>query len=59
MFAILIYKGDLTMAEGSQNIMEKAEARFMEKQKKTVERNKATAENCGWPRKRPTVLRKP
>ncbi len=32
------------MAEGSQNIMEKAEARFMEKQKKTVERNKATAE---------------
>jgi len=32
------------MAEASQSIMEKAEARFMEKQKKTVERNKATAE---------------
>ena len=32
------------MAEGNQNIMEKAEARFMDKQKKTAERNKATAE---------------
>lgn len=32
------------MAEFSQNIMEKAEARFMEKQKKTAERNQATAE---------------
>jgi hypothetical protein len=32
------------MAEVSQTIMEKAEARFLEKQKKTVERNKATAE---------------
>jgi hypothetical protein len=32
------------MAEASQSIMEKAEARFMEKQTKTVERNKATAE---------------
>ena len=32
------------MAEASQSIMEKAEARFMEKQKKTMERNKATAE---------------
>ncbi|MER9231501.1 hypothetical protein NKI56_05240 [Mesorhizobium sp. M0622] len=32
------------MAEGNQNIMEKAQARFMENQKKTAERNKATAE---------------
>jgi hypothetical protein len=32
------------MAEASQSIMEKAEARFLERQKKTVERNKATAE---------------
>jgi hypothetical protein len=32
------------MAEGNQNIMEKAEARFVDKQKKTAERNKATAE---------------
>ncbi|RWM99935.1 MAG: hypothetical protein EOR84_08105 [Mesorhizobium sp.] len=32
------------MAEPNQNIMEKAEARFMEKQKKTAERNQATAE---------------
>jgi hypothetical protein len=32
------------MAEANQSIMEKAEARFMDKQKKTVERNKATAE---------------
>ena len=32
------------MAEASQSIMEKAEARFQERQKKTVERNKATAE---------------
>ena len=30
------------MAEGNQSIMEKAEARFMDKQKKTAERNKAT-----------------
>ena len=28
----------------SQNIMEKAESRFLETQKKTAERNKATAE---------------
>lgn len=34
----------LPMAEGNQNIMEKAQARFMENQKKTAERNKATAE---------------
>lgn len=32
------------MAGFSPNIMEKAEARFMEKQKKTAERNQATAE---------------
>jgi len=32
------------MAEVNQTIMEKAEARFLERQKKTVERNKATAE---------------
>ena len=32
------------MGEASQSIMEKAEARFLERQKKTVERNKATAE---------------
>lgn len=32
------------MAEGNQSIMEKAEARFMDKQKKTAERSKATAE---------------
>jgi len=32
------------MAEINQTIMEKAEARFLERQKKTVERNKATAE---------------
>jgi 3-hydroxyacyl-CoA dehydrogenase len=36
--------GDLTMADGNQSIMEKAEARFVDKQKKTAERNKATAE---------------
>ncbi|WP_292165237.1 hypothetical protein [Mesorhizobium sp.] len=34
----------LPMAEVNQSIMEKAEARFMEKQKKTAERNQATAE---------------
>jgi hypothetical protein len=33
-----------SMAEGNQTIMEKAEARFVDKQKKTAERNKATAE---------------
>lgn len=32
------------MAETSPSIMEKAEARFMDKQKKTAERSKATAE---------------
>ncbi|ESW83166.1 MULTISPECIES: hypothetical protein [unclassified Mesorhizobium] len=32
------------MAQGNQNIMGKSEARFMENQKKTAERNKATAE---------------
>ncbi|PAP94174.1 hypothetical protein [Mesorhizobium wenxiniae] len=32
------------MAEFNQSITEKAEARFMEKQKKTAERNQATAE---------------
>ena len=32
------------MAEVAQSIMEKAEARFVDKQKKTAERNKATAE---------------
>ncbi|UDL89065.1 hypothetical protein LGH82_28940 [Mesorhizobium sp. PAMC28654] len=32
------------MAEGNPSIMEKAEARFVDKQKKTAERNKATAE---------------
>ncbi|QPC95147.1 hypothetical protein [Mesorhizobium sp. INR15] len=32
------------MAEANPSIMEKAEARFMDKQKKTAERNKATAE---------------
>lgn len=32
------------MAEGNQSIMEKAEARFMDKQKKTAERNKATSD---------------
>ncbi|TPM30817.1 hypothetical protein [Mesorhizobium sp. B2-3-4] len=32
------------MAEGNQTIMEKAEARFADKQKKTAERNRATAE---------------
>ncbi|MBW8908452.1 hypothetical protein AB6802_26190 [Mesorhizobium sp. RCC_202] len=32
------------MAEGNQTIMEKAEARFMDKQKKTAERSKATAD---------------
>ncbi|ESY71926.1 hypothetical protein NKH52_19315 [Mesorhizobium sp. M1066] len=32
------------MAEGNQTIMEKAEARFVDKQKKTAEKNKATAE---------------
>ena len=32
------------MADGNQSIMEKAEARFMDKQKKTAERNKATSD---------------
>ena len=32
------------MAEVAQTIMEKAEARFVDKQKKTAERSKATAE---------------
>jgi hypothetical protein len=32
------------MAAGNQSIMEKAEARFMDKQKKTAERSKATAD---------------
>ncbi|MEI9421237.1 hypothetical protein O7A70_08665 [Mesorhizobium sp. Cs1299R1N1] len=32
------------MADGNQTIMEKAEARFVDKQKKNAERNKATAE---------------
>ncbi|TIS88181.1 hypothetical protein [Mesorhizobium sp.] len=32
------------MAESNQNIMQKAEARFIDQQKKTAERNKATAE---------------
>ena len=32
------------MADGNQTIMEKAEARFVDKKKKTAERNKATAE---------------
>ena len=32
------------MAASNQNIMEKAEARFLDTQKKTAERNKATAE---------------
>ena len=32
------------MADGNPSIMEKAEARFVDKQKKTAERNKATAE---------------
>ncbi|RRH93421.1 hypothetical protein EH240_29690 [Mesorhizobium tamadayense] len=32
------------MAGANQSIMEKAEARFLEKQKKTAEQNKATAE---------------
>ena len=32
------------MSEGNPSIMEKAEARFVDKQKKTAERNKATAE---------------
>ena len=32
------------MAESNPSIMEKAEARFVDKQKKTAERNKATAE---------------
>ncbi|EHK55764.1 hypothetical protein [Allomesorhizobium alhagi] len=32
------------MADANQNIMEKAQSRFIETQKKTAERNKATAE---------------
>ncbi|WP_137935102.1 hypothetical protein [Mesorhizobium comanense] len=32
------------MADGNQTLMAKAEARFADKQKKTAERNKATAE---------------
>ncbi|MBA1142029.1 hypothetical protein [Mesorhizobium neociceri] len=32
------------MADGNQSIMEKAEARFMDKQKKTAERSKATSD---------------
>ncbi|WP_214477526.1 hypothetical protein [Mesorhizobium sp. dw_380] len=32
------------MADGNQSLMAKAEARFVDKQKKTAERNKATAE---------------
>ena len=32
------------MAEGRQNIMEKAESRFLETQKKTADRNKAYVE---------------
>ena len=32
------------MADGSQNIVEKAQSRYIETQKKTAERNKATAE---------------
>lgn len=43
-FTIFRRKEILAMAEGNQTIMEKAEARFVDKQKKTAERNKATAE---------------
>jgi hypothetical protein len=32
------------LAEDTQNIMEKAQSRYIETQKKTAERNKATAE---------------
>lgn len=32
------------MADGNQTLMEKAQARFVDKQKKTAEHNKATAE---------------
>ncbi|TGQ64026.1 hypothetical protein EN829_021300 [Mesorhizobium sp. M00.F.Ca.ET.186.01.1.1] len=32
------------MANGNQTMMQKAEARFVDKQKKTAERSKATAE---------------
>ncbi|OBQ73409.1 hypothetical protein [Mesorhizobium erdmanii] len=32
------------MADGNQTLMAKAEARFVDKQKKTAERNRATAE---------------
>jgi len=32
------------MADGNQTLMAKAEARFVDKQKKTADRNKATAE---------------
>ncbi|MGX9144829.1 hypothetical protein [Mesorhizobium sp. 128a] len=32
------------MVDGNQSIMEKAEARFMDKQKKTADRDKATSD---------------